>query len=400
LTKEQKDAVAEVLILQQFTDGNVIVHEGDPGSSFYIIKEGTVVVSKEEKEIRKLVEGDSFGEQVLYDNPVRGATVKASGNVKCLALSRENLTKILGPQFKTIMHKNQGRWAFERNKLFCKLTKLQIERLLEVAKLVQHKAGDVIYLKGTSGNQKIVVVIEGALKKGATDAIAAARGEVFGDEYIMGPKKGAKIEENLVMKGDGLLAEISLQEFTNVIGGSMEDALLKNEKSHEKKMMNLESALKQEAAGIKLEDLVSYKKLGFGQFGSVFLVKAKGVQPFFALKSVSKAQVYEQGLEKYILQEKTVLEALNFPFIMQLVKTFKDNSRIYFLTEYVKGMELFDVIREIGLLGTYDSQFYIGSMILAIEYLHAKSIVYRDLKPENIMIDHSVTRDYWDVNLF
>ncbi|MEC4630522.1 hypothetical protein VSS86_22600, partial [Bacillus safensis] len=80
----------------------------------------------------------------------------------------------------------------------------------------------------------------------------------------------------------------SLQDFTNVIGGSIEEALLKNEKSHEKKMMNIESSLKQEAAGIKLEDLVSYKKLGFGQFGSVFLVKAKGVQPFFALKSVSK----------------------------------------------------------------------------------------------------------------
>jgi len=44
----------------------------------------------------------------------------------------------------------------------------------------------------------------------------------------------------------------------------------------------------------------------------------------------------------------------------------------------------------LGLLGTYDSQFYIGSMILAIEYLHAQSIIYRDLKPENIMIDDKV----------
>jgi cGMP-dependent protein kinase len=38
------------------------VTEGDPASSFYIIKEGTVTVLKGTKEVRKLYKGDSFGE--------------------------------------------------------------------------------------------------------------------------------------------------------------------------------------------------------------------------------------------------------------------------------------------------------------------------------------------------
>lgn len=75
---------------------------------------------------------------------------------------------------------------------------------------------------------------------------------------------------------------------------------------------------------------------------------------------------------------------------MQFIKTFKDQNFIYFLVEYVKGLELYDVIRIINLLNTYESQFYIGSMILAIEFLHTQGIIYRDLKPENIMIDHTV----------
>ena len=33
---------------------------------------------------------------------------------------------------------------------------------------------------------------------------------------------------------------------------------------------------------------------------------------------------------------------------MKFKRSFKDNNNIYFLNEYVKGLELFDVIREIG----------------------------------------------------
>lgn len=40
---------------------------------------------------------------------------------------------------------------------------------------------------------------------------------------------------------------------------------------------------------------------------------------------------------------------------MTFKRTYKDENNIYFLNEYIKGMELFDVIREIGILNTYDS---------------------------------------------
>mgnify|MGYP004445108383 CR=1 FL=1 len=34
-----------------------------------------------------------------------------------------------------------------------------------------------------------------------------------------------------------------------------------------------------------------------------------------------------------------------------------------------------------------EAKFYIAELIIAIEYLHKKDIIYRDLKPENILID-------------
>jgi cGMP-dependent protein kinase len=54
--------------------------------------------------------------------------------------------------------------------------------------------------------------------------------------------------------------------------------------------------------------------------------------------------------------------------------------------EYLKGKELFYVIRDIGILNKYQAQFYIGSAILAIQYLHEKKYLFRDIKPENIMV--------------
>ena len=81
MTPEQKDGIAGILIKQKFEPGEYIVQDGDPADSFYIIKEvhlgffsrlkhrqGMVSVVKNEKQLRKLEEGDSFGENALLDS--------------------------------------------------------------------------------------------------------------------------------------------------------------------------------------------------------------------------------------------------------------------------------------------------------------------------------------------
>lgn len=42
---------------------------------------------------------------------------------------------------------------------------------------------------------------------------------------------------------------------------------------------------------------------------------------------------------------------------------------------------------EPGIKNEQVAKFYIAEIIIALEFIHAKNIIYRDLKPENILID-------------
>lgn len=57
------------------------------------------------------------------------------------------------------------------------------------------------------------------------------------------------------------------------------------------------------------------------------------------------------------------------------------------LFEYVSGGELFSRLRKDGRFSKDITLFYVSEILLAIQHLHKKDIIYRDLKPENLLID-------------
>jgi len=45
------------------------------------------------------------------------------------------------------------------------------------------------------------------------------------------------------------------------------------------------------------------------------------------------------------------------------------------------------LLRRLGKLQESDARLYIAEILLAIQYLHKREIIFRDLKPDNIVID-------------
>ena len=138
---------------------------------------------------------------------------------------------------------------------------------------------------------------------------------------------------------------------------------------------------------IELKDLDNIKELGSGSFGSVNLVKNKKNKFTYAIKALNLEQIKKENLESCVEVERDVLLKIDHPFIMKMVKYLKNDSYIFFINEYIKGKELWEVIRDIGLLNKEQTQFYGASIILAMDYLHKQKIIYRDLKPENVMVN-------------
>jgi len=141
---------------------------------------------------------------------------------------------------------------------------------------------------------------------------------------------------------------------------------------------------------VQLSDLDYVKELGAGNFGAVCLVRSKKTKNYYAIKAISKGQIECDKLIVNIDMEKGILLKIDHPFIVKLVKCLKSKKHLLFLMEYVRGKELWEVIREIGLLNKYQTQFYGGSIMMALDYLHERKIIYRDIKPENILVCETV----------
>lgn len=72
-----------------------IFKQGSMGSYFYIIKEGCVEIFINEKPIKRLSNGESFGELALLHESPRTATVKAVKETIVFCVERKNFRKII-----------------------------------------------------------------------------------------------------------------------------------------------------------------------------------------------------------------------------------------------------------------------------------------------------------------
>ena len=82
--------------LEKFLDGQFICKSGDPSTHLYFLKEGEVeLISATGQVFGVIPQGQSFGEAAILRGGIRGASVRAKGDVVCQVIANEQAVELL-----------------------------------------------------------------------------------------------------------------------------------------------------------------------------------------------------------------------------------------------------------------------------------------------------------------
>ncbi|MCO5582999.1 hypothetical protein L7F22_036904 [Adiantum nelumboides] len=149
------------------------------------------------------------------------------------------------------------------------------------------------------------------------------------------------------------------------------------------------NSLRVQGEDISISSLKVLCKLGQGDSGSVYLTQLRGTSFLFALKVKDKEKLLKKGKVHRLHIEREILELVDHPFLPTLYAHFEMGKFTCLLMEYCPGGDLHALIHRRQTGDYFDMKairFYAAQLVVALEYLHLKGIIYRDLKPENVLL--------------
>jgi len=225
-----EDAFAQLLgdlKLKRFSRDGVILREGDPGKSFFLLARGNVEVSKkvsgEDLVLARLSDGSVFGEMALVSNEPRSATVRALSHVDLLQLDRSDLEKearqveSIGLALKKFTRSRMLSNLMALSHVFRALPHEERHAVLDSFISMSVKKGQVIIEEGRKGIGLFVVLRgEAEVKKREGDTLVPLallrEGDVFGEISLI---KDIPTTATVIAGKDGEFLFLSRKEFEN-----------------------------------------------------------------------------------------------------------------------------------------------------------------------------------------
>lgn len=97
------------------------------------------------------------------------------------------------------------------------------------------------------------------------------------------------------------------------------------------------------------------------------------------------------------MTERNVLSVTNHPFIVKLNYSFQTSDKLFLILDYCPGGDLAEHLSKEKRFPEDRAKIYLCEIVLALEDLHKRDIIFRDLKPDNVVLDcngHALLTDF------
>ena len=106
------------------------------------------------------------------------------------------------------------------------------------------------------------------------------------------------------------------------------------------------------------------------------------IEPLTSLQTAE----FERGRERFE-NEAEILSKLNGETdVIKIFNTFRQNGTIYYIMEYVHGMNMTEYTQKYGKISEAQALYAALCIASAFRCIHSRSIIHRDLSPSNVMI--------------
>ncbi|XP_046489822.1 serine/threonine-protein kinase NIM1-like [Neodiprion pinetum] len=123
--------------------------------------------------------------------------------------------------------------------------------------------------------------------------------------------------------------------------------------------------------------------LGSGNFSRVKMAIHHPTNERVAIKILDKTKLDEKT-RKMLAREIATMEGICHPHVIRLFEVVETYARIYLVTEYASGGELFEKISVQGRFKEEEAKLLFVQILSAVKYMHTLGFIHRDIKAENV----------------